>query len=161
MKSVKEFINALPEQRQKKIRSKAAKLADEIESLAEQILEYGPVGSIALQEISKGYQPIARDEYPWYTSADWSGEAVVTRDVNRVRIVLVNAINPGHGAFSRMITNILQDGLLPVVIAPLGTMCSIMHIWGWRMRRVGTTFHEREEQWFPMRGWINKRLEKK
>ena len=67
---------------------------------------------------------------------DWE-EIVVSMDKEgRIRLVLLDAKQPGTGAFTRLIKQIEQAGLTPVIVEPLGfleTWC-ISH--GWRSRRL-------------------------
>jgi len=68
-----------------------------------------------------------------YSAEDWEPSSVVSLDGKRVRIVLVSARSPGHGAFTRLVRAITRAGFTPVVCAPVGpTMPAILKHWGWR-----------------------------
>ena len=84
-----------------------------------------------------------------FPAADWEPDAVVSLDGKRVRIVLVSAREPGHGAFARLVRNITRAGFTPVVVSPIGTtMPAIMKHWGWTETVIGTGF-DRSEEWTP------------
>lgn len=66
-----------------------------------------------------------------------------------IRIVAIEAVEPGAGAFSRLIAEIQRRGFTPVVVEPFGvTMPAIMAKWDWKRRVVGSGF-ERREEWLP------------
>jgi hypothetical protein len=114
----------------------------------------GPAGRIRELEMACGFHPIAVGSwFPFHLSEkDWKPDSVVTQDGKEIRIVLVNAISPGFGAFSRLIRAIEHSGFEPVVIEPMGeTMPAIMERWGWipTTRHVGSG--DDVEEWRPKR----------
>lgn len=109
-------------------------------------------------EASRGHQAVFPGEASWLPAADWPEDIVVTRDGNRVRIVAIYAKEPGCGVFSRLVSNIIRSGLVPVVIAPMGEMVDILTGWGWHRRIVGSTFQDRCDEWFPTRKWRQERV---
>lgn len=131
---------------------------DIIDSMMDDLANINQAGDRLVQlEIDNGHKIISRDEYPWFSSDDWE-EGVVSIDGKRVRIVAVMAKNPFNGAFSRMITGICKDGFIPVVVAPFDMMIFIMKKWGWHKRLIGHDYYTRQDQYFPTRKWIEKRI---
>lgn len=94
---------------------------------------------------------------PWLPTRDWPDDIVVALACNHVRIVAIYTNQRGEGAFSRLITGIAQAGLRPTIICPTAEMADICKAWGWRQRFIGSTFKEREEQWFPPKKWLKQR----
>jgi hypothetical protein len=120
-------------------------------------LEAGPSDSLKRGESERGYTPLSPGDVPWFPAADWHPKDTISLDGKRVRIVAIIARNEATGAFSRMITGIAKENLLPVVIEPMLFMPFILQGWGWHKRIAGTDFASREEQWFPTRKWIEAR----
>lgn len=111
----------------------------------------GMAGVMLQHEVDAGrrlVQPGTREPFA-FSAEDWDFPQVVTYDGREVRICLINARDPGHGAFRRLVDAIQAAGLTPVVVAPVGeTMPAIMKRWRWKRRRVGRGW-AREEQWRP------------
>src|SRR5262249_20061200 len=83
-------------------------------------------------------------EAAWLCQEDWANH-VISRRGNYVRLVLLDAAEPGQGAFTRLIDGILDAGLKPVVVEPLfETMPAIMQKWGWVKQ-----IKHGEERWQP------------
>ncbi|MDI4238467.1 hypothetical protein OZ411_37310 [Bradyrhizobium sp. Arg237L] len=73
----------------------------------------------------------------WLDWAEWKTDTFITRDGQRIRLVLLNAVAPGRGALTRLVDGILASGLQPVVVepnAPLELWCLKR---GWRGRWIG------------------------
>ena len=86
-------------------------------------------------------------EFPLDT-ADWESGLVMIRGME-ARIVLLNARQPGTGAFKRLLGAIGRAGLMPVVVEPMGgTMPAILERWGWKKKQCGAGFDSWEE-WRP------------
>jgi len=87
----------------------------------------------------------------WLDWRDWESESIFTREGDRIRLVLLCAKNPGHGALTRLVDGIERAGLLPVMVEPserLAAWCRKRH---WKARMVGRgrdrhiIFHPRRE----------------
>ena len=99
-------------------------------------------------ERSNGYEVIVPGERPWLSSADWDRDIVVSLDEKEVRLVTLLAKKPGNGALRRTVDGIIEDGLVPVICAPLDHMEHILKRWRWKCKISGTGFHLKEE-WRP------------
>lgn len=129
----------------------------QIMETVERCLRMGTVAAMTATEIEKGYTPIRVGEADWLPVKDWQDNAIVSMDGRKVRIVAVIAKEQGRGAFSRLVTNIIKSGLQPVVVCPFSQMESILERWNWRKKIVGSTYEDVEEQWFPMRKFVESR----
>lgn len=89
---------------------------------------------------------------PWLSADDWDPTIVVSRQGREVRLIAILAKSPGHGAFRRTVTGIIDAGLTPVIISPTFMMQDTMKRWGWTPRHVGSGW-DHEEQWRPRKGW--------
>lgn len=139
--------------------AKHAVSEDDILAAIDQCFLHGSVNVMRDHERQFGFTPIAPGEATWLPSSDWADDIVVALDGVRVRIVAIYARSCGNGAFSRLVTNIIRAGLLPVVVAPMGRMTDILTAWGWHHRMVGKSFDERRDEWFPTRKWREQRLQ--
>ena len=111
----------------------------------------GPSGRIRDLERGHGHTIIPVGVWlPFmFPASDWQPDCVVSRDGDDIRLIIINARNPGNGAFKRLIRNIQNAHLVPVVCAPIGdVMPFLMRKWGWRMTISGKGF-ERCEEWRP------------
>ena len=89
---------------------------------------------IRKEEHDAGY--ILIDEAIWLNRGDWN-EIVVSMDKEgRIRLVLLDAKQPGTGAFTRLVAGILQAGLTPVIVEPIGLLETWCVKHGWRSRRL-------------------------
>jgi hypothetical protein len=109
------------------------------EEIADEVLAMldagGPAQRIRQLEEGAGHPVLAVGvTIPFaYPAKDWEASSVISLDGKRVRIVLVSARSPGHGAFTRLVRAIMQAGFVPVVCAPVGpAMPAILKHWGWR-----------------------------
>lgn len=103
----------------------------------------GVVGRLRELELQNGATatfPLPKD--------DWESGLVMIRGIE-ARIVLLDARQPGTGAFKRLLASIGAAQLMPVVVAPMGPiMPLILRKWGWQCKQVGTGF-ESWEEWRP------------
>ena len=80
---------------------------------------------------------------------DWDPGTIVSALENEIRLVALLARRPGTGAMRRLVEAIKARGLVPVVVAPMGsTMPAIMRHWGWRKTIVGPA-HDKVDEWRP------------
>lgn len=98
-------------------------------------------------EIDQGYALI--DAATWLDKSDWH-EIIASRDGRRIRLVLLDALNPGAGAFTRLIERISAAGLVPVIVEPNQFLIDWCHRHGCRMRIIGKGPF-RQEVWYPRR----------
>jgi len=108
------------------------------------------------RELEKGYRLANSETDKWLNDDEWESH-VISVIGKRVRIIIVLAKIQYQGAFSRLITNILQAGLRPSVISPMMDMPLILTWWGWKQHSSGTAFEDREDYWIPTKEWINNR----
>ncbi len=108
-------------------------------------------------EQAKGFIPVKTGSTDWLPASDWPEDVVITQKDNVIRIVAFYALQPGNGAFRRLVDGIIHAGLRPVVVAPTREMQETLRRWNWRQRFIGTTFQDIEEQWFPQRKFIEQR----
>jgi hypothetical protein len=134
-------------------------LTDQIMETMHHAIVHGASNVMRDSEVARGYRPVFPGDFPWFPASEWPQDVVVSLDGNRVRIIAVYALNPGNGAFSRLITGIVRAGLIPTVVAPFSEMVDILTHWGWHRRIVGKTFNDRCDEWFPTRKWREQRNE--
>ena len=109
-----------------------------------------PADAMKSDERERGFGLYVIGQRSWFLPRDWREDAVVSFDRERgeVRIIAIEAKNPGQGAFTRMVRGIMAEGRTPVVIQPMGDMPAILTKWGWQRRDEGEGFLH-EEQWRP------------
>jgi hypothetical protein len=103
-------------------------------------------------ERDQGRTVVLPGDRPWFSADEWHWTNVVSIDGRKVRLIAVSALNPGCGAFHRLVAGIVDAQLEPVVIEPFEQMQKILKRWGWKHRMAGAGT-EREEQWRPRLGW--------
>lgn len=84
---------------------------------------------------------------PWLVPSDWK-DIVVTRDGSRVRLVLLYAVMPCTGAFTRLIAGIEAEGSMPVIVEPSQTLVDWCKRHDYRERRLGRGKHT-HRVWYP------------
>ncbi len=103
-------------------------------------------------EIERGNEIVVPGETSWLPEEDWDPTITVSRSGKEIRLIAILALNPGRGAFRRMVSGIIAEGLTPVIIAPTNMMRDTLKRWGWFPRHVGSGW-DHEEQWRPRKGW--------
>lgn len=98
-------------------------------------------------EIVQGFVPVTWNE-PWLKKEDWCEWTIITRDNERVRLVALDAKEKGKGAFTRLVSAILEAGLVPVVVEPIGRLEGWCLKHGWKPRIVGKGDY-RQRIWYP------------
>lgn len=97
-----------------------------------QMLTIGADEAIANLERSQGFQVIRPGDAPFFPADDWHPGSVCSLTADGCcRIVLVDATNPGTGAFRRMVQRIIIAGLFPRVVEPGPHMLAILRHWNW------------------------------
>lgn len=99
-------------------------------------------------EIKAGRRVVKPGEEAWFPAADWHHSNVVSVEGDTVRLIAIWALNPGTGAFRRLVASIFAAGLKPCIIEPTNEMRATLKRWGWKGRRYGYGF-ESEERWRP------------
>jgi hypothetical protein len=104
--------------------------------------------NIIKMETDRGFEIVPVGSVEWLSPYIWQRSSVVSRDGNRIRLVLLEAQRQKQGAFTRLVDDIQVEGLIPVVIAPHDRLAQKLHSWGWKCRRVGLGV-EAEHIWYP------------
>lgn len=106
-------------------------------------------------EAKAGRRVVKPGDEPWFSAADWHHSNVVSVDGDTVRLIAIWALNPGGGAFRRLVAAIHAAGLKPCIVEPTHEMRQTLKRWGWRGRRYGHGF-ESEERWRPAQQQIGR-----
>jgi hypothetical protein len=64
---------------------------------------YDPVAAIVEGERKRGFRVVRPGEAAWFRKSDWRAESVASVSGTLVRLVLIEALKPGTGAFTRTI----------------------------------------------------------
>jgi hypothetical protein len=99
-------------------------------------------------EIEQGFTLV--EAAIWFDPADWHERSIVSQDGKRIRLVALQAREPGNGAFTRLIAKIFAAGLTPVLVEPNEMMENWCHRHNYRRKRIGQGEH-RHEIWYPRR----------
>lgn len=122
-------------------------LAMEIEKL---VASSSPEQRLIADEQSHGFAVIRPGEAPWLPASDWLPMTMASTDGRRVRLVVLAAIRPGHGALLRLVIEIVVAQLEPVIVEPSDRMSETLRRWGWKPRRIGKGFAA-QQIWYPRR----------
>lgn len=101
-------------------------------------------GLIRQFEKDQGFELV--EEAPWLKLSEWN-EIVISRQEDRIRLVLLDARFPGKGALSRLIAGIKEAGLHPVIVEPIGLLEGWCEKHGWRRKSIGRGEH-RQVIWY-------------
>ena len=99
-------------------------------------------------ETAAGRRVVLPGDEAWLPASDWHHSNVVSIDGNTVRLIAIWALNPGHGAFRKLIAGIEAAGLQPCIVEPTSEMRATLTRWGWKGKRHGYGFNG-EERWHP------------
>lgn len=99
-------------------------------------------------ERAQGYERIIKA--PWLDWSDWTDATIITGDGVRVRLVALEARQPGQGAFGRLIAKIQKANLVPVLVEPNRSLIDWCLRRDWRSRRIGRGRFN-HEIWYPRR----------
>jgi hypothetical protein len=129
-------------------------IEDLIRTLGDIAASGRPSENLKRWERERGTEVIEVGSVSWLPSDDWPSDVVISKLGNDIRIVLIAALEPGSGAFSRLINGIVTAGLRPIVVCPSPEMQSIVSRWGWQCKEVGHNFETYETLFFPSRRWM-------
>lgn len=101
-------------------------------------------------EKMRGFTVVRPGECDFFPLADWKPSSICSFDGTRVRIVLVEARAQKTGAFTRLVENIRDLNLTPIVVEPHSRLAAVLHRWGWKCRRHGHN-DTTETIWYPRR----------
>lgn len=106
----------------------------------------GASGVIFENETARGRTALRPGDVTWFLTADWTSGSVASVKDGVARLVLLDAIRPGAGAFGRLIDAIRAAELRPVVVEPTREFAAVLSRRGWKRRshRFGI---EHEEVW--------------
>src|SRR5262245_9949047 len=99
-------------------------------------------------QLRAGYDVVVPGEVTWLPLEDWRAESVVSIDGRHVRLVELYARRPGCGAFRRLISALIANGLTPNLIDPPPRLENTLGRWGWVCNEFGHGL-EREDVWRP------------
>ena len=98
-------------------------------------------------ELMMGHSIIS--EADWLNPLDWTRRTIVSQDRHRIRLVAMEARQPGTGAFTRLIDAIERAGLIPVLVEPNEQIVAWCKRHWYRKRRIrGACPHD---VWYPKR----------
>ncbi len=133
-----------------------------LESLLDGILD-GSLSDEKLQERMirdeerRGFKVIRVGEEPLFLpSEDWHSLSFVSRNRRDIRLVGIIALNPGTGAFSRLVDKIIFSGMRPILVHPTYDSADIVQRWGWQHQVVGNGM-SREDWFVPTKKWMQER----
>lgn len=88
------------------------------------------------------------EEAPWLFRNEWT-EIIVSEDARgRVRLVLLDALLPGNGAFTRLVNAVLRDGKTVIIVEPTGSLVGWCKKHGWRKRVIARGTTNVHEIWY-------------
>lgn len=87
---------------------------------------------IAGAEARAGYRLVRPGEATWLPLWDWKPQSVCSIDERTARLVLLDAITPGQGAFTRLVDALALAKLAPRVISPTREFQAILRRKGWQ-----------------------------
>jgi len=114
------------------------------------IMRGGIPQSLRAEEAQAGRAVVKPGEVPWLSTEEWKEDTVVSIEGYTVRLILLVAVRPGHGAFTRLIARLRRAGLKPAVVAPMPPFAAALERRGWRSRIIGTGY-KAQEVWYPRR----------
>jgi len=103
-------------------------------------------------ERKAGNKIVRPGDEPWLPLADWKPDTVVSRKGKTVRLVLLTAVKPGNGGFTRTVASIEAAGMTPVVVAPTGEFEATLKRRGWKGRLVDAGFESEKQYRHPLTG---------
>jgi hypothetical protein len=106
------------------------------------------LAQILKMETDRGFIVIPVGSVDWLSPWVWHRNSVVSQDANRIRLVLLEALHQKQGAFTRLIDDLKECELIPVVVEPHDRLAHKLHTWGWRHRRIGVGVTA-ENLWYP------------
>jgi hypothetical protein len=113
---------------------------------------YDPVAAIVQGEKKRKFRVVRPGDEPWFLATDWKADSVASIAGNKVRLVLLSAIDEGTGSFTRTVKAIEDAGFQPVVIEPTFGFAAALKRRGCRKRTVGSSFETFETTWKKPKG---------
>jgi hypothetical protein len=99
-------------------------------------------------ELAQGYKIVK--EASWLDWDDWTKWTIISTDGRHVRLVALEAVKPGTGAFTRLIEKITAAGLVPVLVEPGQSLVDWAKRRNYKTRTIGRgRFHH--TIWHPRR----------
>lgn len=85
-------------------------------------------------ERNQHFQIIRPGDAKWLPRRDWHADTVCSVDSERkeARLILLRAVAPGRGAFTRTLAALADEGLAPVVVEPMFHFKDRLIAKGWR-----------------------------
>jgi hypothetical protein len=96
-------------------------------------------------ELEQGFTIV---DAQWIDWNDWMESTIITQDGKRIRLVALEAREPGKGAFTRLIAKIWKAGLIPVIVEPNRSLTDWCLRHDYRCRRIGKGRFA-HEVWYP------------
>ena len=118
---------------------------------SEKGVNFDPIAAIVKSEQKRNFRVIRPGDVPWFSSKDWVKESVVSVSGKLVRLVLLHAVEPGKGAFSRTLKGLVDAGYKPAVIDPTKEFAETLRRRGWKGRLCGSDFETFEYVWKPQK----------
>jgi hypothetical protein len=90
--------------------------------------------AMCADEAKLGHKTVQPGEVPWLPANEWIKPCCISiTPKGEVRLVAIQAIHPGKGAFRRLVEAIERENMIPVVVCPMGRrMREIMTHWDWQ-----------------------------
>lgn len=99
-------------------------------------------------EREQGYTRVR--EAGWLDWNEWDRHTLITQDGKRIRLVALQAKEPGTGAFNRLVQRIFAHNLIPVLVEPNQSLVDWCHRHDFRSKRIGRGRYK-HEIWYPRR----------
>ena len=112
-------------------------------------INFDPVAAIVESEQKRNFRVIRPGDVPWFSADDWVPESVASVSGQLVRLVLLHAIEPGKGTFTRTLKELVDAGYNPAVIDPTEELAATLRRRGWKGRLCGSDFETFEYVWRP------------
>jgi hypothetical protein len=87
---------------------------------------------------------------PWLDWDDWTERTIISQNDRHVRLVALEARAPGQGAFTRLIENIQNAKLVPVIVEPNALLAEWCKRHRYKSRQIGHG-RLRHQIWYPRR----------
>lgn len=108
------------------------------------------LSNILIREKERGFKVVRPGDVEWFPQTLWKPSSILSIDGNRVRIVLIEAKHQKGGAFRRLLDDIADMEMVPVVVEPHDRLAAFLSSLGWRHRLHGAG-DDRENIWYPRR----------
>jgi len=109
--------------------------------------QHDPVSTIVENEQARGFKVIRPGDAIWFPASDWRSASIASLNGMFVRLVLLHAVQSNRGALNRTVAGIRSAGMIPTVVDPTRELAATLSRRGWKPKKVGTTFDDRETIW--------------